>query len=296
MSLLRRGLDVLFGKRAEPSPPPPPRVEPGLNLPPARQLDARLVRCETIARDTKLLVFEPVGSPLFPWIAGQHATLIFEEDHRLGVRRETRIYSLWNDPEGATDAQIVLKLMPTGRASDLFRDDPVGLVMPMVGPQGSFALRPRLPSTVVLVGTGTGYSPLRTMLLQLARQGGFAGRTVRLVWGLRQAADVFALDELAALVAEHPSLEVTVALTGEPTLPTGWPGAVVRGRVTDVLAPMALDPRTSQVYLCGNGQMILDACARLEAKGIRRDTGQIVYEKFFDAPFGGIARTPLQGL
>ena len=37
-----------------------------------------------------------------------------------------------------------------------------------------------------------------------------------------------------------------------------------------------------QIYFCGNGQMITDGIAIMEAKGLGKRTRRIVFEKYFD--------------
>jgi ferredoxin-NADP reductase len=45
---------------------------------------------------------------------------------------------------------------------------------------------------------------------------------------------------------------------------------------------MELPIEDVQVYLCGNGAMIQDAVALLEARGLNRRTRRVVLEKYFD--------------
>ena len=59
----------------------------------------------------------------------------------------------------------------------------------------------------------------------------------------------------------------------------GWTGA--RGRVTAHLAEADLPVDDMQMYLCGNGAMIDDVVAMMEARGLDRRTRRIVYEKYF---------------
>ncbi len=273
-----------------------PGIEPGLKLPPPRELTMRLTGRRELARDTLWLSFEPVDAPLFGWLAGQHVSVFFDPPGGDGsaamapgglmaIRRETRIYSIWNSPEDAagtpaTTVEIVVKLMPVGRASDTFRGMAIGATLPMVGPQGTFVLRRRLPERLVFVATGTGIAPIRPMLVDLARRGALSTATV--LWGVRGEADLFELPDV-------PGDLKMIRTLSRPD--TGWTGA--QGRVTAYLDALALHPQNAQVYVCGNGQMILDVFAALAPAGLRRETGHIVYEKFFDAGFGGITGAAL---
>ncbi|MBT9556126.1 MAG: FAD-dependent oxidoreductase [Myxococcales bacterium] len=298
LTRLRRFAEDRLSSAAKPNVVPvrDPGLEPGLHLPPPRELTVRLAGRRELARDTLWLSFEPVDAPLFTWLAGQHVSLFFDPpggDPRadavpgalMASRRETRIYSIWNSPTDASGApastvEVVVKLMPVGRASDTFRRMDIGVTLPMVGPQGTFVLRRRLPEKLVFVATGTGIAPIRPMLVELARRGALSSAT--LLWGVRSDADLFELPDVPA------GLRVIRTLSRPDE---AWTGA--RGRVTAHLGAVDLHPDRGQVYVCGNGQMILDVFAALAPSGLRRETGHIVYEKFFDAGFGGITGAAL---
>ena len=302
MSLFTRAksaLRTLLGDAPEPATPlqgrvvRQPGVEPGFSLPAPRQLDLRLSSRESIARGTLRLTFEPGSGPdaeaLFAWHPGQHATVIFEADEAAGLRRETRIYSIWNRPAEPPGIAIVIRCVPGGRATRVFESLPIGDTLPFVGPQGTFALRTPLAPRLVFAATGTGYAPIRAMLVDLEARGELARRDVIVLWGLRSQADVFAEAELSTWAARYPRLKHTLVLSQ----PEGaYAGPV--GRITTRLAELRLSPEDTQVYLCGNGQMILDCFAILERSGLRRETGHVIFEKFFDAPLGGISGAALR--
>ncbi len=271
-------------------------LEPGLKLPPPRELMVRLTARRELARDTLWLSFEPVEAPLFSWLAGQHVSIFFDPPGGeaaadsvpgalMASRRETRIYSIWNSPEDAAGTpasalEIVVKLMVVGRASDTFRELPTGATLSMVGPQGTFVLRSRLPEQLVFVATGTGIAPVRPMLVELGLRG--ASSRATLIWGVRSEADLFDLPDI-------PEDVRVIRTLSRPD--DGWGGR--RGRVTTHLDGLGLHREGAQVYACGNGQMILDVFAALAPAGLRRETGHVVYEKFFDAGFGGITGAAL---
>jgi ferredoxin--NADP+ reductase len=142
---------------------------------------------------------------------------------------------------------------------------------------------------LVMVGTGTGLGPFRSMLHTY--RGTDRWRRLVLLEGCRYVADLGYFDELTQVAAEDDSVVYVPTVTGEPD-ESGWQG--LRGRVHGVLEPEAflratgvpLDPASCHVLLCGRPQMIDEAEANLKKLGfVTRDRdhpdGNLHFERYW---------------
>ncbi len=99
------------------------------------------------------------------------------------------------------------------------------------------------PRDLLLVATGTGIAPFRSMLWSLAEAS--ATRPVTLFWGLRSERDLYHQDELERLREVLPQFSFITTLS-QPA--GGWTGTT--GRVTALVeaASAALRPRGVSVW------------------------------------------------
>jgi len=250
-------------------------IKPKLTRP--SEVRARVVFKEWLTPETLKIAFEPTQRALFPFVAGQYVSLILEADEERGLRRELRPYSLWAHPDEFEYAVTIVRMVEGGRATSWLRDIEVGAELKMVGPLGSFYLRRPLHRRLVFVATGTGVVPLRSMIKDLIATGEVHNHDITLLFGVRNEVDLFEQGELQRWEERFERFNFVPTLSRpEP----GWTGAT--GRVTEHLNAMELPSDDIQVYLCGNGAMIQDAIALLEARGIDRRSRRIVLEKYFD--------------
>ncbi|MEM9881584.1 MAG: ferredoxin--NADP reductase [Planctomycetota bacterium] len=215
-----------------------------------------------------------------------------------GPRLVRRAYSIAS-PATQTDAlDFYIVRVDDGRLTPSLWDVTPGDTLylnPKIG--GRFTLE-GLPTgdaapTLVMVGTGTGLAPFRSMLLTY---GGLPQAERRwhkfvLLDGCRLARDLGYHDELSALAAADERFVYLPTVTREP-VDSGWSG--YHGRVNALLEPTAfrdaagveLDPASCHVYLCGNPSMIDQAEVDLEARGFvtrdhRHPDGTLHFERYW---------------
>jgi CDP-4-dehydro-6-deoxyglucose reductase len=122
------------------------------------------------------------------------------------------------------------------------------------GPFGSFFLREDSAKPVILLASGTGFAPIKSIVEQTFHIG--TGRAFALYWGGWRRSDLY-LNALAQRwVQEYPGLQYIPVLS-EPSVEDGWTGRL------DLVhrAVMADYPDLSgyQVYACGNPLMVAAA-------------------------------------
>jgi ferredoxin-NADP reductase/ferredoxin len=175
-----------------------------------------------------------------------------------------RSYSISSHPSDKTHFEICVRAVSGGFCSNFIHRLRPGDCMQVEGPYGNFRLDDGSPRDVLMVATGTGIAPIKSMLLSLLEQTGM--RRVRLFFGLRNVSDLFYTKMLSDLRATHSRFEPTIILS-QPD-PVEWRG--LRGRVTDLIRDQVSPEEASHtdVYLCGGRSMIEDVKQLLIHKGM----------------------------
>ena len=181
-----------------------------------------------------------------------------------------RNYSYAHPGDGRTELEFIVRLLPRGVMSDYLRETAKpGDRIAMRCSKGGFFLRPPV-RPLVLVAGGTGLSAILAMAQSLPD--GHPG-SVHLLYGVSNVEDLCKLDELEALTARLPGLEVHTVVS-RPN--AQWDG--LAGRVTDVLDARMFDGGNADVYICGPAGMVTDTRKWLTDNGIHG--AGLYYEKF----------------
>ena len=189
-----------------------------------------------------------------------------------------RSYSVANSP-GEDHFEIAVAPVEDGRATRYLFGLKEGDQVDISGPYGRFVLREENHDRYVLVGTGTGITPYRAMLPQLAQRMQNSQARVEVLIGVRSREEfLFAEDFLAAAQAT-PGVELHARYSRQlPGQPHAWER---QGYVQGLFEGMELDPERDIVYLCGNPNMIDEAVAWLKARGF--PVKRIRREKYLSA-------------
>jgi NAD(P)H-flavin reductase len=151
-----------------------------------------------------------------------------------------------------------------------------GEVLRAIGPQGFFT-RPRAQPTL-FVGTGTGVTPLRSILLDALAHGDDVPMT--LLFGVRHLEDRLYQDELAALAERHPSVRLEVTLSRGPD---DWNGrrGYVQTHIHELWSDLVArgEGRPAHAYICGLERMV-GAVREILRKQIGADRRQIHTERY----------------
>jgi NAD(P)H-flavin reductase len=148
-----------------------------------------------------------------------------------------------------------------------------GATVNFQGPFGSFILRPPLHDTV-LIATGTGIAPFRSMLhWLLADPERHQEREFWLLFGARTEQDLYYKSEFEQLAAQHSNFHFmpTLSRAGED-----WRG--LRGYVQQHLGEIVGLRTDMHAYICGLDKMI--KANRELLKDLGWDRTSIRYEKY----------------
>ena len=239
---------------------------------PVKEFAARVVSVKALTHDIRLLEIE-LDQPMRFW-AGQYADLTLDGS---GV---TRAFSMANVPGDGTRMAFIIKKYPDGAFSSLLDGGlKPGAAMRARGPFGTCMRREGRGGAMVLVGGGSGMSPLWSILNDQARSG--ERRPVRFFYGARTRADLFMLDEIAAVGATIGDFEFIPALSHSETS-DGWSGET--GLIHEVLKKhlAANKPEGgADAYACGPPAMIDAVLPILHMSGVEPE--RIYFDKFTPA-------------
>ena len=174
-----------------------------------------------------------------PHLPGQHY------DVRLTAPdgyRAQRSYSVASSPLDAGTIELTIDRLADGEVSPYFHDVVMeGDLVEVRGPFASYFVW-RGESPVLLVGGGSGVVPLMAMLRH--RRRALPDARMRLVYSVREAADVIYADELGD--------DAVVTYTRRP--PDGWAGHT--GHIDAELLAQAAQPGAQAVFACGSNAFV----------------------------------------
>ncbi|MFT3775130.1 MAG: FAD-dependent oxidoreductase [Minicystis sp.] len=197
------------------------------------------------------LVFERDDAKPFDFEPGQWVNLVLP----LPGGEVKRAYSIASAPEpGARRFELAVTRVHSGAGSHFLHDLPEGSKLRAIGPFGLFTRQPGEPAPSLFVGTGTGVTPLRSMIR--AAIAADAKAPLWLLFGARHEADVLYREEFEALARKHPNVryEITLSRPGD-----GWSGrsGYVQAHLPELIQALR-EPggEAPRAYVCGLDRMV----------------------------------------
>lgn len=205
----------------------------------------------------------------------------------LGDERVGRPYSLVNPPHEPL-LEIFFNVVPEGPLSSELAALECGDSLWLTDAANGFLTLAEVPGDtrdLWLLATGTGVGPFLSMLQTAEPWQRFDN--VILGYGVRQLGNLGYGGLIARLQQEHrDQFHFVPYVTGEPAaeaFPCRIPETLGDGRLEQRVG-VSLDPAHSHVMLCGHSEMISDAVAVLQERGLRRhrrrEPGHISTEKY----------------
>lgn len=240
---------------------------------PPPTFEVRLSRARMLSPNVRELAWSRTDGLPFDFAAGQWVSLILPLEE--GEAR--RAYSIASAPEGTPTFEVAITHVSGGPGSTYLHALPEGSLIRAIGPQGFFTRPKDATHPALFIGTGTGVTPLRSMIKNALAAGSNA--PLRLLFGTRREEDRIYRDELEALAAKHPNF------SAQYTLSQGrddWSG--LRGYVqTHVEAAWReLETKSAEpphAYICGLERMV-GAVRELLRKQMGVDRKQVHSERY----------------
>ncbi|KAB7764226.1 ferredoxin--NADP(+) reductase [Xanthomonas maliensis] len=239
-----------------------------LKLVDRRMLAPTVAHCQFLRDDGQPLDFQP----------GQFIQIHFQTADGTPVKRSYSLATLHDHALGPGEAvDIAVSFVPGGTATALFEGLQIGDQLQASGPYGRFCLQAGDHNRrYVLIATGTGVTPYRSMLPLLAEAIASRGVQVLLLQGARSPAELLYGDDFRAFADAHPQFRYVPCLSRE--LPEQPHPDVRHGYVQQQLAEFQPDPAGDIAYLCGNPDMVDSCAAALREAGL--PNAQIRREKY----------------
>jgi CDP-4-dehydro-6-deoxyglucose reductase len=228
-------------------------------------MEARLIESIEIAPGVRHFVFEAPEAGKVEFIPGQFVSLT----GMVNGKRITRAYSIASAPSGTNRFDLCLNLVPGGVFSPyLFQMKP-GDSVEMQQPLGQFVLR-NPPRDSILVATGTGIAPFRSMLQTYLSA---TSPSFTLLFGVRYEHNLMYRGEFEDMARRFPHFRFWPTLTRPGP---DWTGRT--GRVQAHLREAIGERRDLDVFLCGLKLMVNEVRNLVKEMGF--DRKQIFYEKY----------------
>ena len=228
----------------------------------------RLTGSRMLAPTARHLVFtRDDGEPL-DFIPGQFVQVHFHYADGVATKRSYSLATIHDHALGAGETvEIAVSYVTGGRATALFEGLQEGDRIEASGPYGRFCLMPGDSNTrYLLIGTGTGVTPYRAMLPELARLIAERDIEVVLLFGARTPQELLYGEDFYAFAAAHPRFRFVPCFSR--ALPADAHPDVRRGYVQDALAEFSPNAETDIAYLCGNPNMVDATFETLKARGL----------------------------
>jgi CDP-4-dehydro-6-deoxyglucose reductase len=213
-----------------------------------KMMPARVARMERLAPDVMLIELKLPASERLPFLAGQYVDLLI----RGGVRRS---FSMANAPHDDAFLQLHLRDYGGPFSQHVFHAMKEKDVIRFEGPFGTFFLREESAKPIILLASGTGFAPIKSIVEHALHVG--VKRPITLYWGCRVRADLY-MNDLAERWQREGRLRYVPVLS-DATASDQWSGRT--GFVHRAVMEDFPDLSGHQVYACG-APIVVDSARR----------------------------------
>lgn len=215
----------------------------------------KIVRLIDQTHNVRELHLKAVEPQEFQFRAGQFAMLHVPQPEG---KPALRAYSIASDDRNKSGFILLFKAVENGVASKFIWSLKGDETLQFTGPFGKVFFQEPPTQQIIFLNTGTGLSQHLSYLL--SKKEAFPNLRYRMLFGVRSQRDMYSQDLLNQLVQELPDFKYEFVLSRPEA---GWTGKV--GYVQNFMSEFAYLSQPTTFYLCGNGGMIKDVKAKLEA-------------------------------
>ena len=220
-----------------------------------KTLPCRVHAMERAADDVIVLRVKLPANEKLKFLAGQFIEFLLKD----GTRRS---FSMANPPHDAELVELHVRRVAGGNFTQhVFEKMKERDILRFEGPLGVFFLREESPKPIVLVASGTGFAPIKSLLEDAFHRG--LQRPMTLYWGGRRPKDLYMHALVEKWAQEHASFKYV------PVISDALPEDQWQGRTGFVHRAVMQDfPDLSghQVYACGVPIMVDSARADFTAR------------------------------
>lgn len=234
---------------------------------PVKILPSRVVGMQKLASDVMRLYLRLPASDRLQFLAGQYIDILLKDGRRRG-------FSLANAPHTDEYLELHIRHIPGGEfTTHVFERLREKAILRFEGPLGSFFLREDSPRPIIMMGGGTGFAPLKSMLEHAFHIG--VTRPMHLYWGARARQDLYLNELVEAWTEQHDNFRYSPVLSA-PLLSDNWQGRT--GWVHEAVAVDYPDLSSHELYMSGPPAMIQIAKETFAAQGLPDE--HLYYDSF----------------
>ena len=240
-----------------------------------KRLPGRIERMERLSHDVLGVHLRLPAAEPFRFEPGQYIDIMLA-----GGRR--RSFSIASPPHDSRLLELHVRRVTGGELTErLFAEEEARSLLSIEGPLGRFVYRGESSAPMLLVGGGTGFAPLKSILHHVIDNR--LPRDMTLYWGVRTEADLYAHREI------HELVQRAQALPGRPTLRyhavlseggSSWTGR--RGWVHEAVLEDDVDLAAADIYASGPPAMIEAVRREFVLRGA--DPARLYFDSFDYAP------------
>ncbi len=204
-----------------------------------KTLPCRVQTLDRVTQDVMLLGLKLPANERLQFLAGQYLEFLLKDGSR-------RSFSMGNAPHDDALIQLHVRNVPGGQFTDhVFGKMKERDILRFEGPHGTFFLREDSAKPIVLVASGTGFAPIKSIIEHALKNE--IPRPMTLYWGGRRPGDLYMHARAQGWAAQGKLHYVPVISDGLPEDAwTGRTGFVHRAVMEDFP-----DLSAHQVYACG---------------------------------------------
>ena len=219
-----------------------------------RKIPCRISRLEQVAPDVIIMHLQLPANEQFRFLAGQYLEFVLRD----GVRRS---FSMALAPHRADHIELHVRHVPGGRFTDaLFGASTPPIkerdILRFEGPMGTFFLREDSDKPIILLASGTGFAPIKSIVEHAIEKS--ITRPMVLYWGGRRPQDLYCDALCREWAAQWAHFDYR-PIVSDALPEDGWNGRT--GFVHRAVLEDFKDLSGHQVYACG-APVVVDSARR----------------------------------
>jgi CDP-4-dehydro-6-deoxyglucose reductase len=247
-----------------------------------RKMPARVIEKKLLAPDVMLIRIRLPSAQRLQFLAGQYLEILLPEGKR-------RAFSIASPPQSEDEIELHIRHVDGGGFTGwVFDEMKERDILRLEAPLGTFFIRnDRLDRPMIMMGGGTGFAPLKSMLEDLlAHQD---KRPVHLFWGARSQADLYLHEQARQWAEQNSHIRYSSALL-EPG--DEVPPDCFHGVVHEAVLQQYADLSGFDIYMSGPPAMIDVSRKAFIEHGAEK--GRIFFDSFefgLDVPIRVLAKS-----
>ena len=229
------------------------------------KFSSKLIEENKVNGETAIMKFSTPEN--FDFKPGQYVNIAFYKDGK----RIIRSYSIFSPPKNKKFLKIYFKRVDGGYCSNVLFNLKVGDEIEMKGPYGDFTIRDK-KRDVILISSGTGFSPFKSMILDLLEGKSFRGNLI-LIRGHRNEDNLPCEGRLKGLERENKNFRHYNVLSQPKD--EKYP---FKGHVQDFLEKLVPKDFQGDFYICGLEDMVPEVRKKLRGMGFSPE--RIFFERY----------------